>query len=550
MRPFYTKACCFVRDFYHKMEPKSFRSTVMPIHQLTINQRKCNAALIVITDDHVILQKNSKPSTGPEWAAAGGKVDEEDQEIVEFYLDEATGTSYSHLSAIDATKMELVRFLYKQFQPYEATKTVFAYAALREAVEEIGGKSWKFITEAILSKQATLVRVDRDSYGIPEANKNYWTEIFYLDFGDLPVDVLMANLTASKEKDCERIVAARISDFASSDDSFTGKTVTLYSDDYEVLPVRHTVAVVAKRVQELHERIEAIAAIDCKALLLEGFESELLQNLDCQPTMCKFFLPRGAKNKPANWIVILGNYNGQAKFSLPSGSTDEEFSPEPFSEADWDCFELFEYGSTTDCFAHDTSFNANSGKQGTDGRLECTFLVLETIFASKDIANSLALINQIVASKPKVYPELFQGCNYFVQVPYLKFQEALIEGTPLSCTDPDGKTVALPLYEPEQKVLLKILPQFDAKRIKMIAQHTTPHLASSLRVDPVAAENAPADSLPSEPKPTQPALVVNKTAPFCTYYTMVAMVGFAAAIAAGGIMVASSSNANANTLTP
>lgn len=222
-----------------------FQNEVLTVKQTVDSEelnRRCNSAVLFYTDGHVVLQGNIKDV--PQWASVGGKVE---------VLDKSQIVNFDLLDS-DSLEGKLVTLLRNQFaadkDPIMAT---FAYAAIREAVEEIGGNNKDFIYNALINKQATLVRVDRDSFGIPEKNKKFWTEQFYLDFGDMPIAELMLNLKASGKKDCTKIVAAPIAELQTVDGDKPGMLTNTF---FNGLLVRHTTATVAKQVDALRKREE------------------------------------------------------------------------------------------------------------------------------------------------------------------------------------------------------------------------------------------------------------------------------------------------------
>jgi len=366
----------------------------MPTEQLIIEQtiegrtinRKCNASLLVYTNGNIVLQKNI--TGNPQWASVGGKVDVKDK---------ATIADFAQHNGLER---RLIDFLRDQFKadkdPIIAT---FAYAALRKAVEEIGGNNNEFIYNSLLNKKATLVRVNRDSFGIPEADKNFWTEQFYIDFSSMPVAELMTNLKASGEEDCQKIIAAPVAQLQTKPGIKQGMFITTYNDRISELEVRHTVGVIARRMHALRERIAATSQMATNELLLSPFtKDDPLIKADLGTGLSRIFLPKGKANELANWVVVLGKqFNGQLKLSV-GGAIDLEdnsFYAAAIREGKEEQFGQLPVTSETECIAHDINFKPKSGKPDTDGMLYYSFMAVETKFSSEQITTAIANMNQI-----------------------------------------------------------------------------------------------------------------------------------------------------------
>lgn len=512
------------------------RGTVMP-EQLIIEQtiegqaisRKCNAALLVYTNGHVVLQKNIKGNT--QWASVGGKVDVKDKAAI---------TDFAHH---DGLERKLIDFLRDQFKadkdPIIAT---FAYAALREAVEEIGGNNNKFIYESILNKKATLVRINRDSFGISEADKNFWTEQFYIDFSGMSVEELMTNLKASGEKDCQEIIAAPVVKFQTKPSIKQGVFVTTYNDGTSELEVRHTVGVIARRIHALRERIAATSQITTNELLHSSFtKDDPLIKADLGTGLSRIFLPQGKANEPANWVVVLGKrFNGQLKLSVGGAvdPKDNSFYEAAIREGKEEQFGQLPVTSETDCIAHDINFKPKSGKPDTDGMLYYAFMAIETKFTTEQITTAIANMNRIAPvyfainnfltklSKATVedrksdtikqeakqllsmgsslewgyklqeslheelsyiakgivnlngedlirlaekHVRIYSEYSFFTQVPYLQYMEALQSKDKfIQCTNHTGQVERVALFNAEIDAVLGFMREFEAKRLKML----------------------------------------------------------------------------------
>lgn len=344
--------------------------------------RKCNASVVVYTDGHVILQKDIKDV--PQWATVGGKVEVSDQAII---------MNFASLEGLDRKLVDLLREQFKADRdPIMAT---FAYAALRKTIEDIGGNNKEFIYSSLLSRQATLVLVDRDSFGIPEANKKFRTEQFYLDFGKMPVAELMANLKASGEVDCQEIVAAPVNQLQTKPTDKAG----IFSTTYNELMVRHSLGVVAKHMHALRERIRETARMDTNDLLHTAFtENDALRKADLGAGLCRLYLPKGKANELANWVVVVGKrFNGQLKLSVGGAieSDDNSFYQAACREAQEEQFAQLPITAETNCIAYDICFKPKSGKPRTDGMLYYAFMALETQYTSEQITQAVVVMNQI-----------------------------------------------------------------------------------------------------------------------------------------------------------
>lgn len=357
-------------------------------------ERKCNAALLTYANGYVVLQKNEKDM--PQWASTGGKVEQDDQQrVLEFLATlKAAKDAKAPIKLADLTSA-LDKALFMLADQFHSDPTVmtFAFAALREATEEIGNGS-DFFYGSYSSKKAMLVRVDRDNFGIPEANKKFWTEQFYMDFGDMPAEEMMENLCASGENDCTEIVAAPIAEIIVETQG--DKTLTTFED----LTVRHSVGVISKRLQALRDRIAETKQLRNDELLdFEFQENDPLLKADLGAGFLRFYLPKDKENKLENWLVILGKrFNGKLKLSTGGAvevDEDSSFCDAATREVEEEQFGQLPITEGSKCFATDINFKAKSGKPNKDGMLYYSFGTLETDFYEEEINEAIATMNII-----------------------------------------------------------------------------------------------------------------------------------------------------------
>jgi len=502
---------------------------------LILNEKKCNAALLLYTDGHVILQKNQKFGV-PQWASAGGKVDESDRQAI------------SDPQNLDELNAKLVKFLQDAFKAEKgapSTKAIFAYAALREAIEELASHNTAFIIESVISGQATLVSVNRDSYGIPEADPKFWTEIFYLDFGNMPAATLIAKLQASGKEDCIEITAAPIHAFEQKT-SADSKTNTFYQD----IMVRHTVAVISQHISSLRVRIQEIKALTTPELMQMPLpEDDLLRRTDLGAGFHCLYLPKGSEDTLENLRVILGKrFNGTLKGNTGGAvdCQDETFFKAANRENKEEQFAALPIGNNPRVLDSNVVFKANSGSSKKEGYLYSSFLLLIEDYTQQELNDAVVKMNTIAppyfklsaffvelskrerttdaqiqeeaekylaiaktlppefAFNPQTIAQLdalaagnctLQGqdfiqfakdnihiyaeYNWFIQIPYLAYKAALQNKTSLPCSITEiGVDEEVPLFKPESNTALQFLIKFEANRTatkaKESGQSSTP----------------------------------------------------------------------------
>lgn len=205
---------------------------------------RCNVAVLLCTRENgklqVVLQENTKHRSSPQWTAVEGDVTDADRLAIVGASVSAAGAAVSLPgSALDHA---LAGGLAKQFEPELA---YFAQAALRNAVEEVGAHQKEFIYNSVIQQRAILGHVNRTALGISNADRNVRTELFILDFGNMPGAQLLQNLKASGPRDYRAICVASVTDFATQHHVELGWSDTIYAG----MVVSPTVEVIAKALQ-------------------------------------------------------------------------------------------------------------------------------------------------------------------------------------------------------------------------------------------------------------------------------------------------------------